>query len=363
MKRRTLLILICGLLLGAGAVLLLRARHHAATAPAPTLSKAALTVVPIKAQWRDWPTELHASGSIAAWQEASIGADVSGLRLIEVNADVGQQVHKDQVLARFARDSGDAAIAQAQAALDKAVAAQAKADSERERAQRLRGTGAISDQDLATYNSSAALAAADVGTARAELQTQRVALEHTTVLAPDNGIISSRSASLGAVIQSGSELFRLIRGGRLEWRAEVPERDLASLQPGMAVSVQLAQGQTLNGRVRLIAPTVDTNTRNALVYVDLPSGPAKAGMYAQGRFLLRHAQVLTVPEEAVVVRDGFSYVFRIAANHCVQQLKVNTGLHRDNRIEVQGPSPGDQLVGQGAGFLSDGDMVRVGTGS
>ena len=60
---------------------------------------------------------------------------------------------------------------------------------------------------------------------------QQLRLRQTRVLAPDNGVISARSATVGAVLPAGQELFRLIRQGRLEWRAEVAAADLARLKP------------------------------------------------------------------------------------------------------------------------------------
>ena len=91
------------------------------------------------------------------------------------------------------------------------------------------------------------------------------------VLAPDDGVVSVRSATVGAVVAPGTELFRLIRQGRLEWRAEVAATDLARLSVGQNVRVQPVGGPALTGTVRMVAPTLDPQTRNALVYVDLPT--------------------------------------------------------------------------------------------
>jgi RND family efflux transporter MFP subunit len=184
------------------------------------------------------------------------------------------------------------------------------------------------------------------------------------VLAPDAGVISARSATVGAVVPGGTELFRMIRQGRLEWRAEVPAADLRQLKPGVKALVKAANGSELEGRVRMIAPTVDPQSRSALVYVDLPGGaggaaPFKAGMFASGRFALGESAALTVPQQAIAVRDGFSYVFRLNADQRVSQLKVQTGRRLAERIEVvQGLNADTPVVVSGAGFLNDGDLVR-----
>ena len=163
---------------------------------------------------------------------------------------------------------------------------------------------------------------------------------------------------------SGTELFRLIRQGRLEWRAELPASDIGRVRPGARVRVKGANGSEVVGKVRTVAPTVDAQSRTTLVYVDLPpslssNAPLKAGMFAGGEFELGASKALTVPQQAIAVRDGFSYVFRLNPDSRVSQLKIATGRRLGERIEVvSGLAPETQIVVSGAGFLNDGDLVR-----
>jgi RND family efflux transporter MFP subunit len=158
----------------------------------------------------------------------------------------------------------------------------------------------------------------------------------------------------------------MIRQGRLEWRAEVVAQDLHNLKPGTSAVVKAANGSELTGKVRMIAPTVDLQTRSALVYVDLPTStgggkdaPFKAGMFASGQFELGTSQAMTVPQQAIVVRDGFSFVFRLNADQHVSQIKVTPGRRLGDRIEVLGGlTANTQVVVRGAGFLNDGDLVN-----
>ncbi|MGB9108017.1 MAG: efflux RND transporter periplasmic adaptor subunit, partial [Telluria sp.] len=189
-------------------------------------------------------------------------------------------------------------------------------------------------------------------------------LKYTQVVAPDSGIVSSRSATVGAVAGVGTELFRMIRQGRLEWRAEVTAAELPRVKPGLRAEIKAASGATVTGTVRTVAPTVDPQTRIALVYVDLPptlaaDAPLKAGMFAGGEFKLGESGALTVPQQAVTVRDGFAYVFRLNPDNRVSQLKVATGRRLGERVEVTAGLAADALVVvSGAGFLNDGDLVR-----
>ncbi len=277
------------------------------------------------------PRRLVANGNVAAWQEAIIGSESGGLRLTDVRVNVGDTVKAGDVLAVFAADAVQADMAQATAALMEAEAAAADAANNAARARTLKDSGALSTQQINQFTTGAQTAQARVEAARAAVATQQLRLRYTRVLAPDDGIISARTATVGAVVPAGAELFRMIRQGRLEWRAEVTATELGSIRPGAAATVAAPGGASITGRVRMIAPTVDAQTphraglcRPAAARVRRAAG-ASAGMLRGGEFDLGSAPALTVPQQAVVVRDGFSYVFRLNPDNRVSQVKVRTG--------------------------------------
>ena len=328
---------------------------------APAAVKAALTVTAVQPSNSSLALKLAANGNVAAWQEASIGAEASGLRLTQVLVNVGDAVKKGQLLATFAGDAVQADVAQAKASLMEAQANALDAAANAERARTLQNTGALSTQQINQYLTAEKTAAARVQAAQATLSAQGVRTQNTQVRAPDHGVISARGATVGAVVGAGAELFRLIRGGRLEWRAEVTSHEIASIKPGSKATVTAASGAQVEGTVRTIAPTVDAATRNALVYVDLPANTGvKAGMFAKGEFALGAANALTLPQQALVLRDGFTYAMRVEANNKVTQVKLETGRRVGDAVEIkQGAKPSDRFVASGSSFLADGDTVKV----
>ncbi|HNQ10738.1 MAG TPA: efflux RND transporter periplasmic adaptor subunit [Giesbergeria sp.] len=337
------------------------ATHAQDSAKSP---RPALTVQTAPPQRTAMAQRLAANGNVAAWQEASIGAESNGLRLTEVRVNVGDSVKAGQVLATFAAEMVQADVAQARASLLEAKAHAAEAASNAERARTLQASGALSAQQIEQYTTAAQAAQARVEAAQALLQAQQLRLQHTQVRAPDHGVISARSATVGAVVGAGTELFRMVRKGRLEWRAEVTATELGRLRPGTAAQVTAASGASVQGQLRMVAPTVDPQTRNALVYVDLPAHPdLRAGMFARGEFLLGQSDALTVPQDALVVREGFTYLFVLGADQRVQRLKVQPGRRAGERVEIlSGLDAGAPVVVRGAGFLNDGDLVRVASG-
>lgn len=330
--------------------------------------KAALTVTTTKPSTASAPIKLSANGNVAAWQEASVSSESNGLRLTEVRVNVGDVVKAGDVLAVFSAETINADIAQSKAALQEAEANAADAVANAARARTLQNSGALSAQQISQYNTTEQTANARIASAKAALANQQLRLKYTKVVAPDSGIISARTANatVGSVSAPGTELFRMIRQGRLEWRAEVVANDLRNLKPGTPAVVKAANGSEVTGKVRMIAPTVDLQTRSALVYVDLPlnagtgEAPFKAGMFASGQFELGKSDALTVPQQSIVVRDGFSFVFRLNTDSKVSQIKVQPGRRLGDRIEVKGGLTADmQVVLRGAGFLNDGDLVHV----
>jgi RND family efflux transporter MFP subunit len=372
MKRSTLVIaLLVVLLVAGGAFFLLRGQHAESTAAPKAVAapRPNLTVTVARPETTEFTVTLAANGNIAAWQEASVGSESSGLRLSEVRVNVGDVVKKGQVLATFSPETINADVAQARASLAEAKATAADAAGNATRALTLQQTGALSQQQINQYQTSAETAKARVEAAQAVLAAQQVRGRNTQVLAPDNGVISARTATVGGVIGAGTELFRLIRQGRLEWRAEVTSSELGRIAVGGPVVVIGASGAEVRGTVRSVAPTVDPQTRNALVYVDLPTflqtigksaGSLKAGMFARGDFQLGHTNAVTVPQMAIVPRDGFNHLLLLQPDGRVSQIKIDSGRRVGDRVEILTKLPADaQVVVQGAGFLNDGDLVRV----
>lgn len=364
LSRQTLIIVIAIAATGAATLWALSSRAAAPAEPAAAAApRPVLTVTTETPRAVSLPLLLTANGNIAAWQEASVGSEANGLRLTEVRVQVGDRVKAGQVLAVFAAEGVQADLNQARAALAEAQAGAAEAAANAERARGLQASGALSAQQISQYLTAELTARARVESAQAMLASQQLRLRHTQVLAPDSGIISARTATVGSVVAAGTELFRLIRQGRLEWRAEVTSAELPLLRSGQVAEVVAASGARTKGRLRTVGPTVDPQTRAALAYVDLPPDtPAdiRAGMFARGTFELGQSAALTVPQAAVVLRDGFSMVLVVDAGGRARTVRVATGRRSGERIEVIGElAPDARVIVNGAGFLNEGDAVKV----
>ena len=323
--------------------------------------EAALTVTTVELAPVELARTITVNGSIHAWQDVVIAPEVGGYRVAEVDVDVGDHVEKGQALVRLSSTLLEAEVATKQAVLKQRQAELINAQAALKRAKTLSSKDLLSEADLDQLSSDELAAQALLESAEADLETSQLRLKFTRVTAPDDGVITARTVTVGQIAQAGAEMLRLLRQGRIEWRGEVPEARLAELEPGQGVVVTTADGSDFRGRIRVVAPTVANLNRTGLVYVDLESNPQiRPGMFARGEIEIGRSMGYTVPLVSVVNSDGYSYVFVVRSDSSVERRRVETGAVRNSDIEItSGLTAGESIVGQGAGFLKDGDIVNV----
>ncbi|MBV8449290.1 MAG: efflux RND transporter periplasmic adaptor subunit [Hyphomicrobiales bacterium] len=349
--------------------------------PAP-----AVTVV--KSAAHEFVDRFFVSGTLVPRDEAMVGAQIDGLRIVELLADDGDHVAKGQVLARLDRNQLDALVAENDAALTRADAAITQATSqigqyeagltqaqaELDRARKLDVqivTQATLDQKIAAFRTAQSLLAAgkgalavaeaDKASREAERRELMVRIDRTEVKAPVAGIISRRTARLGAVALSASDaLFRIITDGAVELEADVPEQWLARLKVGMPSKIGLPgiEGE-VEGNVRLVSEEVDKATRLGKVRIALPlEAQAHIGSFASGVVILARRSGVGVPTSAVTRGEDGDFV-QVVTDDRIEQRKVVTGITNARLTELrEGLAEGEIVVARAAAFLRAGDHVR-----
>jgi RND family efflux transporter MFP subunit len=352
----------CAVVLGVIMVFwLLRPTAQTASQAGVASAPSALTVDLVTPRTETWPQTVHAGGPVAAWQEIIVSPEIGGLRIAELRVDVGEHVTRGQVLAQLADESLRAELRKQEAALAQAQANLEQAESNSRRAQMVAGSGALSDQQIEQYHITEATARATLASARAELDATKLKVKQTRVIAPDEGVVIAKSGVLGNVVNTGAELFRLLRQGRVEWQAELDARQLEGVKAGQRARVTLPSGVRVEGTVRIVAPALSTNTGRAIAYVSLPKdSPARVGMFVNGAIDMQATPAVTLPQSALVARDGRSYVYVLGEGDKASSRAVITGRRRGDRIEVlSGLEPDARIVAGGGAFLSEGAHVTV----
>jgi HlyD family secretion protein len=264
-------------------------------------------VVPVREQTLQRP--VIGDGSVVAWQELVVGIEAGGLRVAEVPIEEGDRVTRGQVLARLDDAVLVAQAGSARAAVAEVEAALALAQADLRRATELSRTDAVARQTLEQRQANLRQTEARLLSARARLEEAEARQAQTLILAPADGIVARRSVLPGAVAQPGQEVARLIRDGRLELAARVPELELPGIAPGQRVRVRHGAAE-IEGEVRAVAPVVGADTRLGTVHVALPAGSGlRPGMFAQAEIMPGARPALVVPNEAVIFRDGRSAAF------------------------------------------------------
>jgi RND family efflux transporter MFP subunit len=302
---------------------------------------------------------ITASGSVSAWEEVPVGAETGGLTATAVYVDEGSYVRQGQALVQMNDALLRAQLRQQQAGVQTAEANAARDDAALGRAQELKTRGFLSQAGLDTALANQRASQANLASARAALSETQTRLSQATIKAPVSGLVISRSVTRGQIIGAGTELFRIVRDGRLELDAQVPETDLALVRAGQTATVSSDQVGDTTGRVRIVTPEVNPETRLGVARIALPGGGFRPGMFARARINVGDQPAVTVPTASVLYRQNKPGVFVLRSDNTVRFQIVTVAARNGDRTAVTGLNAGAQVVVAGAGFLSEGDRVTV----
>ena len=308
------------------------------------------------------PRVVTASGTVSPWEEVPVGAEAGGMVATAVYVDEGRFVRQGQPLVQMNDALLRAQMRQQEAGVESARANLARDTAALARAEELKGRGFLSQASLDTALANQRSSQANVAAAQASLSETRTRLSQATVRAPVSGQVISRNVTRGQIVSAGTELFRIVRDGRLELDAQIPETDLPLIRAGQTALISAEQGRS-TGTVRIVTPEVDAQTRLGVARVTLPSGSGlKAGNFARAEIDVGASPALVVPAAAIVFREGKAGVYVIGRNDAVRFVTVGTGARAGQLIAVTGAiQAGQRVVINGAGFLGEGDLVTVGT--
>lgn len=357
-------------------------------APATVKPLLAPSVSVVEATRRETVETVTVTGTLVPRDEILVTPEIDGYRITEVLVEEGARVAKGQVLARLARDLIDrqiaqqdavvakaaAAVPQSQSSIEQAEAAEIEVRLGLERARSLMATGNTTavvmegrtsalrqaEGRLAFARSGLAMAKADLAQARAVRDELSLRLARTEIRAPEDGIVSRRTARVGLAASAASEpLFRMIARGEIELEGEVVETKLPLLREGAPAWIEMGAGERVAGRVRAVYPEVDKATRLGKVRVRLDPDPRlRIGTFARGEVELARSRGVSVPQASVLYGGGRRSVLVVAGDR-VEDRTVRTGIADEDTVEIRaGLSEGDQVVARAGSFLRDGDRVR-----
>lgn len=312
-----------------------------------TEAQRARAVTVVRIEPRAIVGSLSASGDLVPREEAAVAPEVSGYRVNRVLAEVGDYVRAGQPLAVI-----DAALLDAQVAQARAQAAQAA--DQAERVKDLDGQGVISQEQIVSRRYQAEVARANLRS----LTTQRQKL---SVSAPVSGVILEKNARPGEISQpSATPWFRIARDGQIELSADVAEDDLSRIKVGQQATVTLPSGAVATGRVRLISPQIDPQTKLGEVRITLPvRSDIRAGGFARAVFGDAEANVLAVPEAAIRYDADGAKVMVVGPDNKVKRVTVQTGARGSGLVQLtKGPPAGTRIVANAGALFLDGDLVR-----
>jgi HlyD family secretion protein len=327
------------------------------------------------------------TGSLAPREEVLVGPEIDGYRLTELLAEEGDYVKKGQVLAKLSREILEAQLAQNAASLSKTQASidqvrnqiaeseatLRQAEDAFNRVKPLRESGVASqasfdEREAAFRTARARLAAQKEGLKFAEaeqilMQAQRQELEiklgRTDIRAPADGIVSRRTARMGAVSSSSAEpLFRIIKDGDIELDAEVPEFYMTKLKAGQRARVEIEGDGERKGTVRLVSQEVNTSSRLGRVRIFLGgAADLPIGMFAKAMIDAGQRDAIGVPSTAVLYQNESATVLAVLDGK-VRERTVKPGLFAGDSVEIkEGLKEGEVVVMRAGSLLRSGDSI------
>lgn len=359
----------------------------AKAADGPAASTPSVTV--IRASKSEVIGRVPLSGTLIPRSEVLIYPHINGYAIEELTVDVGAMVKKGDPLAllstrvlevqvaqaRAELSRAGAAIEQAQSAINTAKANQAQANAALSRSQQLRksgtGTQASLDQSVsASQGANAQLESSLSGLAvsnaqrlqsKAQLDIAELNLQQATITSPVDGLISARSGQIGSIANAGGDpIFRIIENGVVEVEAEIIETALGQLKVGDLATLAIAGVGSVDGKIRLISPTVDPATRLGIVKITTQNQTnLRKGLFVSGWITAIQRESLTVPSSAVLTDISGTYVLTVADNNIIKKAAVTGGLiWKDKREILSGLEVGDIVVAKAGVFFADGDVIN-----
>jgi RND family efflux transporter MFP subunit len=251
-------------------------------------------------------------------------------------------------------------LADLRAQVARARAQHEVASSQLERFNRLAATQALSASQLDDAKAQREVSSDDVARADAQLRQAQYEIDQSVIRAPFPGIVSERFIQRGEFVQIGAATVRLVNTADVEARATAALELAANVHPGQAVTVR-DHGLEKSGTVRTVVPVGDDRSRQFEVRVALASPEWLVGTPVEVSLPATAARTaVTVPRDALVIRQNHSYVLRVTRANTVEQLDVTPGVGMADAVEVSGPlAAGDRLVVRGAERLAAGQAVKV----
>lgn len=327
-----------------------------------TEAERARAVTVARVEQRPIAGALSASGDLIPREEAAVLPEVNGFRVARVLADVGQYVKAGQTLVQLDRTLIQAQVAQAQALAAQADAQAQQAEDQAKRVKDLDGTGVLSQEQIDQRRFQATASRAQARAQAANLRDLQTRAGKLSVVAPVSGLILEKTVRPGDMSSAGggTPWFRMARDGQIELSAEMSEADLGHIRVGQSATVTLPGGVTAQGRVRLISPQIDTQTKLGEVRVLLPvRSDIRAGGFGRAVFPDASAMALVVPETAVRYDADGASLMTVQPNNRVRRVLVQTGQRGGGYVQLtRSPPAGTRVIRNAGAFLLDNDLIR-----
>lgn len=315
----------------------------------PSIARSApeLTVTVVRPQRGSIAETMTATGMTIPREDVRVTTELTDVRVRDVLVEVGDRVEKGQTLAVLDGASFANQRRTLRSEYERAYDAFSRVD-------RIKDTGAVSQQRVAEKRS-------DMHAAKAKLDDADLKLSRSTVVAPAAGVVFERNAAIGGLAADNEPLFRIVRHGEIEMEARIPESFLSALGPDLPAVVMLAgHGTTIEGTIRRIEPRVDAATRMGAVRIRLHGAKSPpVGLFATAKIVLSNREGLLLPRTALQHDGDGDFVWTLSVANTAERLPVEVTRLGERQIMIAAIPPDARVVARAGEFLKEGERIRA----
>ena len=313
----------------------------------PATAPPVLTVSVVHAEQKTLDDKIQVVGVTMPREEVVVIPELTGLRIRDIYAEVGDYVKKGQKLALLDSESLRIQMQGLRTEYD-------RTQDEYQNLSTMQGTGAVSRESLKQR-----LAAYEV--ARSKWQDAQLSVQRSLIVAPTDGLVYERQAAIGGLTNGSEPLFRLARNGEVEAEAAVPEALVRRVRNDMPVTLRIAGNpQPVIGSVRLITPRVDRDSRATGVRISFKrDGFTPVGLFCEASITVAQVGGWVLPGTAVQQDSHGMFVWAVSAQRNVSRLPITVVVRTPDGVVVEEALGGGPFVAKAGSFLKEGDLVAV----
>ena len=306
--------------------------------------------------------EENLMGLIYSKSSPSLAVEVSG-RVVEIIADVGDEVKAGDILAKIDSEKYNLQFSQAKAEIARLSALLINQELDLKRAEKLFKDNLVSEEMMDRTKADFNALKEQMNAADAQLRNANRLIEETNIKAPIKSEVAIKHIDAGDYVQPGMVVYELVDTKNLKVDLSFPEYLSPKLKKGLEVHITSPTNpdEVVISKIRDIKPNIDSRNKSLTTIIDFENpGTWLPGASSRATVVFSKFENAIVVPQISVVRRSIGEVIYVVKGNTVKETPVKTGLRKEGYIQIlEGITLNDEIVKDGAGFLTDSSIIEI----